>query len=91
MHSTKKSLLASGVAILASVALLAGTTFAWFTDSVTNSGNKIQAGTLDIVFNDDTDDDTETLFSTDGTTLWEPGRSQKAAADIRNEGSLWLI
>ena len=48
-------------------------------------------GTLDIVFNDDTDDDTETLFSTDGTTLWEPGRSQKAAADIRNEGSLWLI
>ena len=37
MHSTKKSLLASGVALLASVALLAGTTFAWFTDSVTNT------------------------------------------------------
>lgn len=87
---TRQALLISGVSLLASVALLAGTTFAWFTDSVTNSGNKIQAGTLDIVFNDDTDDDTETLFSTDGTTLWEPGRSQKAAADIRNEGSLWL-
>ncbi len=48
MKSTKKSLIASGVALLASVALLAGTTFAWFTDSVTNTGNKIQAGTLDI-------------------------------------------
>ena len=48
MKSTKKSLLASGGAILASVALLAGTTFAWFTDSVVNTGNKIQAGTLDI-------------------------------------------
>ncbi len=48
MTGTKKSLLASGVALLASVALLAGATFAWFTDSVTNTGNKIQAGTLDI-------------------------------------------
>ncbi len=48
MTGTKKSLIASGVALLASVALLAGTTFAWFTDSVTNTGNKIQAGTLDI-------------------------------------------
>ena len=48
MKSTKKSLLASGLALLASVALLAGTTFAWFTDSVTNSGNKIQAGSLKV-------------------------------------------
>ena len=48
MTGTKKSLIASGVALLASVALLAGATFAWFTDSVTNTGNKIQAGTLDI-------------------------------------------
>ena len=46
MASTKKSLLASGLALLASVALLAGTTFAWFTDSVTNTGNRIQAGSL---------------------------------------------
>ena len=28
--------------------MLAGSTFAWFTDSVTNSGNKVQAGTLSI-------------------------------------------
>ena len=48
MKSTKKSLLASGLALLASVALLASTTFAWFTDSVTNSGNKIQAGRLKV-------------------------------------------
>ena len=48
MKASKKSLLASGVALLASVALLAGTTFAWFTDSVVNAGNKIQAGNLAI-------------------------------------------
>ncbi len=48
MQNTKKSLIASGVALLASVALLAGATFAWFTDSVVNTGNKIEAGTLNI-------------------------------------------
>ena len=48
MKASKKSLLASGVSLLASAALLAGATFAWFTDSVTNTGNKIQAGTLAI-------------------------------------------
>ena len=48
MKGNKKSLLASGVSLLASAALLAGATFAWFTDSVTNSGNKIQAGKLAI-------------------------------------------
>ena len=46
MKTTKKSLLASGLALLICVALLVGTTFAWFTDSVTNKGNSIQAGSL---------------------------------------------
>ncbi len=48
MNGTKKSLLASGLAICASAALLMGSTFAWFTDSVTNTGNRIQAGSLDL-------------------------------------------
>ena len=46
MKSTKKSLLASGLCLLVCAALLVGTTFAWFTDSVTNKGNSIQAGSL---------------------------------------------
>lgn len=48
MKSTKRSLLASGLALAASAALLAGTTFAWFTDTVSNTGNRIEAGTLDV-------------------------------------------
>lgn len=48
MKSTKKSLIASGISLAVSVALLVGSTFAWFTDSVTNKGNKIQAGSLKI-------------------------------------------
>lgn len=48
MKSTKKSLIASGISLAVSVALLVGSTFAWFTDSVTNKGNTIQAGSLKI-------------------------------------------
>ena len=48
MANTKKSLIFSALSLLLCCALLAGTTFAWFTDSVTNTGNKIQAGNLEI-------------------------------------------
>lgn len=45
---TKKSLKASGLALVLCIAMLIGTTFAWFTDSITNKGNVIQSGNLDI-------------------------------------------
>ena len=48
MKCTKKSLFASALALVACLALLMGATFAWFTDSVSNTGNQIQAGTLGI-------------------------------------------
>ncbi len=48
MKNTKKSLIASGISLAVSVALLVGSTFAWFTDNVVNKGNKIQAGSLKI-------------------------------------------
>lgn len=48
MKKTKKSLLFSGLALMMSALLLAGTTFAWFTDSVTNTGNVITSGNLSI-------------------------------------------
>ena len=46
--STKKALLTSVLALTLSSSMLVGTTFAWFTDSVTSSGNIIQTGTLDV-------------------------------------------
>ena len=85
MKCTKKSLFASALTLVACLALLMGATFAWFTDSVNNTGNMIQAGTLDIELNDG---DETTLFSSDD--LWEPGYSQKTTASVRNGGSLWL-
>ena len=50
MLKHKKSLLASGLALLVCFALLMGATFAWFTDSVSNTGNRIEAGELKIDF-----------------------------------------
>ena len=49
MQKANSRKLAASVALaVASVALLLGLTFAWFTDSVKNEGNRIQAGTLGI-------------------------------------------
>lgn len=45
---TKRALLASILSVVLCVAMLVGSTFAWFTDSVTSGKNIIQAGNLDI-------------------------------------------
>ena len=47
-NSTKRSLLASVLALVMCVSMLVGTTFAWFTDTASTGVNKIQAGTLDV-------------------------------------------
>ena len=44
--NTKRALLASVLSVALCCAMLIGSTFAWFTDSVTNTGNRIQAGNL---------------------------------------------
>ena len=48
MKSTKRALVSSVFALVLCFAMLLGTTYAWFTDSVTSSGNVIQSGTLDV-------------------------------------------
>ena len=47
-NSTKRTLALSLLVMLLCVAMLVGTTFAWFTDSASTAVNKIQAGTLDV-------------------------------------------
>ena len=48
MKSKKSALLLSFTSLLLCFAMLAGSTFAWFTDTATTGVNKIQAGNLDI-------------------------------------------
>ena len=47
-NTIKRSLLASVFALVLCVAMLVGSTFAWFTDAATTGVNKIQSGKLDV-------------------------------------------
>ena len=86
MRASKKSLLASGVALLASAALLAGTTFAWFTDSVVNTGNKIQAGNLSIgAYAYDLAEDGEGGFTIAGVNGGNPFKFETEGQDLKTD------
>ena len=77
--ATKRALLLSVMAMLVCVAMLVGTTFAWFTDSASTAVNKIQAGTLGIQ-----------LLAEDGVTSLEGQTlSWKKASGAANEEVLW--
>ena len=92
--STKKALLLSVLSMLLCVAMLVGTTFAWFTDSVTSGRNTITAGNLDVVLEywDGaryvTVDENTKLF--DDEALWEPGHTEVAYLKVSNAGTLAL-
>lgn len=85
--TTKRALLTSALAIVMCVAMLIGTTFAWFTDTAFIAVNKIQAGNLKIELQ--MKDNNGSWVNTEGKTLpflvkgeipaegtqiyWEPG------------------
>ena len=93
----------SVLAMLLCVTMLVGTTFAWFTDSVTSSGNIIKSGTLkvgmywaegqndvpteDKDWNDAADANKGAIFD---YANWEPGFVMARHIKIANEGSLAL-
>ena len=95
--STKRALISSTLAILMCVAMLIGTTFAWFTDTASTGVNKIQAGNLDIKVEYRTTadgnwqllDNATDLFGAEGT-LFEPGHTRVVELRITNAGNLAL-
>ena len=98
-HGTKRALGFSVLAMLLCVAMLAGTTFAWFTDTASTAVNKIQAGTLDIQLLDAADNSLEgqTLAWQKAAgagaeeVLWEPGCTYNTQQFyIKNNGNLNL-
>ena len=100
--STKRALLSSALAILMCVAMLIGTTFAWFTDTASTGVNKIQAGNLDVKLMMlkgsswvSAEGETLTFKTKDNRTtdkiLWEPGCTYELPAlRIDNRGNLAL-
>lgn len=96
MTKTKSSLLLSAISLLLCVSMLIGTTFAWFTDSVTSSGNKIESGTLKVDLKLlEKDNTTWTSLKNVNTKLfnydkWEPGYTEIKILRVQNEGTLAL-
>ena len=93
-RATKRALLTSALAIMACVAMLIGSTFAWFTDTASTGVNKIQAGNLDIKVEYTLDgetwkdlDEAADLFQ---KGLWEPGHTEVVALRFKNNGNLAL-
>ncbi len=98
MKQSKKKVFYSLIVMLLSVSMLIGTTFAWFTDSVTSKKNIIQSGNVDLemywtndlesgVWYDVEDEDYNTVFAYDN---WEPGYTQVKYIKLKNAGSLAL-
>ena len=92
--SAKRSLIFSVLSLLLCCAMLVGTTFAWFTDSVTSGNNKIVAGNLDVelyhssaTVTDEKVTENTLLFV---QQLWEPGVAVFENFEVANEGTLAL-
>ena len=95
-YSTKKALIASALSLVLCFSMLIGTTFAWFTDSVTSANNIITSGNLDVELYYQLEGKTTWTKVTETTnvfkedTLWEPGHTEVVKLKVVNEGSLAL-
>ena len=99
MKTKRTTLFHSIIALLLCVSMLVGTTFAWFTDSVSTGINTIAAGNLDVelyhsnaaVTNERVDSGTKLFMDLQGDPiLWEPGVVSYENLRITNEGDLAL-
>lgn len=95
--NTRKSFIMSCLSLLICVALLIGTTFAWFTDTATSGVNRIQSGILDIALLDENGNNIEgqtlNFIKADGSSsiLWEPGCTYSLPKIyVKNNGNLAL-
>ena len=93
--ATKRALLTSALALLLCVSMLVGTTYAWFTDSVTSANNKIVAGNLKIDLELLEKDGSWTSIKESPKAIfdyenWEPGYIDVKVLRVVNEGSLAL-
>lgn len=92
MKSSSRRLLFSMVTMIVCIAMLVGSTFAWFTDTSKSANNVIKPGRLDLEVTYTLDGENwhdlngaENLF---GDGLFEPGYTRVVAFKVRNNGSL---
>lgn len=98
--TTKKALFISTCALLFSMLMMAGSTFAWFTDSVSSGTNTITTGKLDVQLlhtnqhvatAKEVGQDTLLFTDEDGKPIdWEPGAVAYENFTVKNSGELAL-
>ncbi|WP_040195904.1 hypothetical protein [Candidatus Soleaferrea massiliensis] len=104
--NTRRSLWACGLSIILCFAMLIGTTLAWFSDTVSNKGNRIQAGNLNVQFYKYTGEGTPGTLNTSWSEIdnetekdfifgedfknWEPGAEKTIYLAVKNAGTLNL-
>ncbi len=95
--ATRRSLLSCIISLVLCMAMLVGTTFAWFTDSVSSGKNTIIAGNLDVeLYHTNASVTKETvqgatdLFEDVDAGHWEPGAMAYEKFTVENEGELAL-
>ena len=85
------------ICLVLCVTMFFGTTFAWFTREVTNSGNEIYIGTLDVDLLKQNKDNTWTSLNSEaGSTTklfdkgiyWEPGYTALETVKVKDQGDL---
>lgn len=91
----RSAVIAAALSVVLCVGMLAGTTFAWFTDTVTSAGNIIAAGSLDAGLfyaegwnGEDTawqDASEGAIFDSDD---WAPGETEIRYIKATNEGDI---
>ncbi len=97
VKASKRALLTAILCLMLCIAMLIGTTYAWFTDSVTTGVNNITSGTLGIDIQDANGNSLTTLNFVKAAgheneaILWEPGaRYELEPFYIVNTGNLYL-
>lgn len=93
--SFRSAVIAAALSVVLCVGMLAGTTFAWFTDTVTSAGNIIAAGSLEAGLfyaegwnGEDTawqDASEGAIFDSDA---WAPGKTEIRYIKATNEGDI---
>ena len=99
--ATKKALISSIIALILCFTMLMGATFAWFTDTVSSTGNRILAGNLeiDLVMYKEAEGKYVSIAGGTGDIFseaagngvrWEPGKTEIVYLGVRNTGNLAL-
>ena len=94
--TTRRALFMSFMSLLLCFSMLIGTTYAWFTDSVTSANNIIKSGNLDVELYYQVEGQSDWTKVTADTNvfmenaLWEPGHTEVVKLKVVNEGSLAL-